>query len=90
MLLVLAASPCSGSLNSACIVAQAKSAWLASSLRLASYVGRLPLAVVARRIAIKDCAMSQKKMEILFAMMVILLKAFRTEVCLQLYLKMEY
>ncbi len=36
MLLVLAASPCSGSLNSACIVAQARSAWLASSLRLAS------------------------------------------------------
>ncbi|CIL97847.1 Uncharacterised protein [Salmonella enterica subsp. enterica serovar Typhi] len=36
ILLVLAASPCSGSLNSACIVAQAKSAWLASSLRLAS------------------------------------------------------
>lgn len=36
ILLVLADSPCSGSLNSACIVAQARSAWLASSLRLAS------------------------------------------------------
>ncbi|GDF59984.1 regulatory protein [Escherichia coli] len=36
ILLVLADSPCSGSLKSACIVAQARSAWLASSLRLAS------------------------------------------------------
>ena len=36
ILLVLADSPCSGSLNSACMVAHARSAWLASSLRLAS------------------------------------------------------
>lgn len=48
----------SGSFNRACMVAQARSAWLASSLRLASYVALRPLLVMVLRIAINELVMS--------------------------------
>lgn len=40
------------------MVAQARSAWLASSLRLASYVALRPLLVMVLRIAINELVMS--------------------------------